>query len=123
MFDVLDKAVEEINQCRAKKYKKREEEEEDKEEERDEELEVPQCDFNPILQRLKKKKINGNGLAAGEPSSGIRGSKQKIGDDPPTPHSHNALHSCYSCRETSLPPQLPLKLPTMHCFLPSLQLS
>lgn len=99
LFDALDKAVEELNQCRTRKDKKREEEEEDvdEEEEEDEEEEVPQCDFNPILQRLKKKKINGNGLAAGEPSSGIRGSKQKIGDDPPTPHSHNAPCSCYSC--------------------------
>lgn len=119
MFDVLNKDAEALNQCR-KKDKKEEEEDVDEEEEEDEESEVPQCDFNSILQQLKKKKINGNGFAAGEPSSGIRGSKQKIGDDPP----HTAVPQCtvpllFPLRRKFIPPPPP-KFPTMHCFLPFL---
>lgn len=61
------------------------EEEDEDDEEEDEESEVLQCDFNPISQRLKKKKIDGNGFAAAKPSAGIKGSKHQIGDDPPPP--------------------------------------
>lgn len=71
---------------------RKQKEEEDGEEEEEDEVGGPtRSDFNPILQRLKKKKINGNGFAAGEPSAGIRGSKQKIGDDPP-PHRLPTMH-------------------------------
>lgn len=82
------------------KEDKEQEEEDADEEEEDEESEVLQCDSNPILLRLKKKKINGNGFEAGEPSAGIRGSKHKIERDPPpaipSPPSHNALGYFYS---------------------------
>lgn len=76
------------------KEDKEQEEEDADEEEEDEESEVLQCDSNPILLRLKKKKINGNGFEAGEPSAGIRGSKHKIERDP---HSRNTIAAFPQC--------------------------
>lgn len=82
------------------KEDKEQEEEDADEEEEDEESEVLQCDSNPILLRLKKKKINGNGFEAGEPSAGIRGSKHKIERDPP-PQYHRLLPTMHWA--TSIP--------------------
>lgn len=44
------------------------------------------CDFNFILQHLKKKKIDGNVFAAEEPSAGIKGSGERR-ERTPNPHS------------------------------------
>lgn len=82
------------------KEDKEQEEEDADEEEEDEESEVLQCDSNPILLQLKKRKINGNGFEAGEPSAGIRGSKHKIERDPP-PQYHRLLPTMHWA--TSIP--------------------
>lgn len=102
------------------KEDKEQEEEDADEEEEDEESEVLQCDSNPILLRLKKKKINGNGFEAGEPSAGIRGSKHKIERDPPP---RNTIASFPQCTGLLLFPLTRKFTTTPHLQLPTMQCS
>lgn len=103
------------------KEDKEEEEEDADEDEEDEESEVLQCDSNPILLRLKKKKINGNGFEAGEPSAGIKGSKHKIEHDPPNNIATTA--SFPQCTALLLFPLTRKFTTTPHLQLPTMQSS